>query len=351
MTARTAHSDLNSDLDTGRLAEVIRTRIEPFTGDLQVRRIEGGQSNPTYIVDAGANRYVLRRKPSGPLLPSAHAIEREFRAMQALDGTEVPVPRVRLLCEDPEVLGSAFYVMDFVDGRILGDQTLPGMTPAQRLAHYTELNRVLARLHAVDHRACGLGDFGREGSYVQRQLERWTRQYRASETTPIPAMENLIAWLGERVPPQDTTTLVHGDYRLDNVVWHPTEPRIVAVLDWELSTLGDPLVDFAYHCMTWHLALGTHRTLAGVDLAPLGIPDEGAYVALYAQHSGRDVNPIRDNWAFYMAFNLFRLAAIQQGVARRALDGNAANSRARDVAARVALTAEAGWAQAARAMA
>lgn len=341
----------HSDLDGARLADVIRTRIEPFAGALMVRRIEGGQSNPTYIVDAGARRYVLRRKPSGIILPSAHAIEREFRAMQALVGTEVPVPRVRLLCEDPQVLGSAFYIMDFVAGRILGDQTLPGMTPEQRHAHYIELNRVLARLHAVDHGACGLGDFGREGAYVRRQLDRWTRQYRASETAPLPAMENLIAWLGERVPPQDTTTLVHGDYRLDNVVWHPDEPRIVAVLDWELSTLGDPLVDFAYHCMTWHLALGTHRTLAGVDLAPLGIPDEGAYVALYARHSGRDVHHIRDHWAFYLAFNMFRLAAIQQGVARRALDGNAANRRARDVAERVALTAEAGWAQAARATA
>lgn len=341
----------HSDLDEAVLAEVIRTRIKPFDGDLAVRRIEGGQSNPTYIVDAGASRYVLRRKPVGSILPSAHAIEREYRAMQALAGTEVPVPRVHLLCEDPQLLGSAFYLMGFVEGRILGDQTLPGMAPDDRRAHYTELNRVLAHLHAVDHRACGLGDFGREGSYVQRQLDRWTRQYRASETTPLPAMENLISWLGERVPPQDTTTLVHGDYRLDNVVWHPVEPRIVAVLDWELATLGDPLVDFAYHCMTWHLALGTHRTLAGVELAPLGIPDEDAYVALYARHSGRDVDHIRGHWAFYLAFNMFRMAAIQQGVARRALDGSAANSRAREVAKRVAATAEAGWSQALRALA
>ncbi|MFA5632301.1 MAG: phosphotransferase family protein [Porticoccaceae bacterium] len=344
-------STVQSDLDIGRLAEVIRTGIEPFAGELQVRRIEGGQSNPTYIVEAGVNRYVLRRKPTGNLLPSAHAIEREFRAMQSLACTEVPVPRVRLLCEDPEVLGSAFYVMDFVEGRILGDQTLPDISAEQRRSYYTELNRVLARLHAVDFRACGLGDFGREGDYVRRQLERWTRQYRASETTLIPAMENLMSWLSERIPPQDFTSIVHGDYRLDNVVWHPTEPRIVAVLDWELSTLGDPLVDFAYHCMTWHLRLGTHRTLAGVDLASLGVPDEQAYVALYAQHSQRDVARIQEHWAFYMAFNMFRMAAIQQGVARRALDGNAANTRAAEVAARVSLTAQAGWAQASRAMA
>jgi aminoglycoside phosphotransferase (APT) family kinase protein len=338
------------DLDIGRLAEFIRSHIEPFDSDLRVCRIEGGQSNPTYIVDAGPNRYVLRRKPSGPILPSAHAIEREYRVMQALVDTEVPVPGMRLLCEDIEILGSAFYVMDFVPGRILGDQTLPGMTPDERRTHYIELNRVLARLHAVDYRACGLGDFGREGGYVQRQLDRWTRQYRASESKPIPAMERLIAWLSERVPPQASTALVHGDYRLDNVVWHSTEPRIVAVLDWELSTLGDPLVDFAYHCMTWHLALGMHRTLAGVDLPPLGIPDEDAYVAMYGQNSGHDPGRIREHWPFYMAFNMFRMAAIQQGVARRALEGNAANRRSLEVAARVTATAEAGWAQALRAM-
>jgi aminoglycoside phosphotransferase (APT) family kinase protein len=339
----------HSGVDLTRLAELFWWRIEPFVGDLTLQRIEGGQSNPTYIVNAGACRYVLRSKPTGTILPSAHAIEREYRVMQALAATDVPVPRVRALCEDATVLGSPFYVMDFVSGRILGDQTLPGLTPAERKAHYQELNRVLARLHAVDYRACGLGDYGREGAYIKRQIDRWTRQYRASETRQIPEMERLMAWLDEQELPDDDTALVHGDYRLDNVVWHPTEPRIVAVLDWELSTLGDPLADFAYHCMTWHLELGTHRTLVGEDLVALGIPDESAYIRTYAEHSGRDEAQIRRCWPFYMAFNMFRLAAIQQGVARRALDGNAANRRANEVARRVAATAAAGWAQVARA--
>lgn len=335
--------------DAGRLAAFVRERVEPFDGALALRRIEGGQSNPTWIVDAGARRYVLRSKPAGVLLPSAHAIEREFRVMQGLAGTAVPVPRVRALCEDAGVLGSAFYLMDFVEGRVLTDQTLPGMAPAERAAHYAELARVLAALHAVDHRSAGLADFGREGRYVERQIERWTRQYRASETESIGDMERLIDWLAAHVPAQSATCLVHGDYRLDNVVFHATQPRIVAVLDWELSTLGDPLVDLAYHCMGWHIALGTHRTLAGVDLGPLGIPDEAAQIASYcrAAGSGEDIA----HWPFYLAFNLFRLAAIQQGVARRALLGNAANSRARAVAERVAATAAAGWAMAQRAAA
>jgi len=333
------------DIDAERLGEIIGQQVEAFTGALSLQRIQGGQSNPTYVVEAGEKRYVLRRKPSGPLLPSAHAIEREFRVMRALGASDVPVPRVRLLCEEPAVLGSAFYLMDFVDGRILDDQTLPGMSPGQRRSHYAELNRVLARLHAQKPKDLGLEDYGRAGGYVQRQLDRWVRQYRASETDRIETIERLIAWLVERVPAQKSISVVHGDYRLDNVVWHAQEPRIVAVLDWELSTLGDPLVDFAYHCMTWHLELGTHRTLAGVDLDPLGIPDETAYVAMYAENTDREVDEVLTNWPFYMAFNMFRLAAIQQGVARRLLDGNAANDRARDVANRVAATAEAGWKQ------
>jgi len=333
-------------IDASRLAAFVREQVAPFDGALTLRRVEGGQSNPTWIVEAGARRYVLRSKPAGALLPSAHAIEREYRAMQALAGTAVPVPRVRALCEDASVLGTAFYLMDFVEGRILTDQTLPGMASVQRAAHYAELARVLAALHAVDYRAAGLADFGREGRYVERQVERWVRQYRASETAPIAAMERLIDWLPDHVPPQAETCLVHGDYRLDNVVFHPSEPRIVAVLDWELSTLGDPLVDLAYHGMVWHIALGTHRTLAGVDLAPLGIPSEEEQVARYCQHAGRTRRIA--HWPFYLAFNMFRMAAIQQGVAHRALQGNAANSRALAVADRVATTAAAGWAMAQR---
>ncbi len=342
------HPRSDADPDAGRLAEFIRAEVEPFTGELRVRRVEGGQSNPTYIVDAGQHRYVLRRKPPGNLLPSAHAIDREFRVMRALGGSPVPVPRVRALCEDASVLGTSFYVMDYVEGRILGDQTLPGVAPAERRAMYAELGRVLASLHGVDYRSCGLQDFGREGRYVERQIERWTRQYRASETRRIAAMDNLIDWLGERVPAQAATSIVHGDYRLDNVVFHSGEPRIVAVLDWELSTLGDPLVDFAYHCMTWRLPLGTHRTLAGVDVAPLGIPAESEYVAMYCRNTGRDPQAGIVDWEFYLAFNMFRLAAIQQGVARRAIEGNAANSTAQSVARRVESTAAAGWALARR---
>lgn len=332
--------------DNARLAAWLREHVEPFDGALALRKVEGGQSNPTFIVDAGARRYVLRRKPAGALLQSAHAVDREFRALKALQGSAVPVPQARALCEDAAVLGSAFYVMDFVDGRILTDQTLPGLAPEQRRAHYAELNRVIAALHGVDHRACGLADFGREERYVERQIERWTRQYRGAETGRIEAMEALIAWLPAHVPAQAGVGIVHGDFRLDNVIFHATEPRIVAVLDWELSTIGDPLVDFAYHCLSWRLALGVHRTLVGMsdaELGALGIPTEAEHVASYCARTGRGEGGRIPNWAFYLAFNMFRLAAIQQGIARRALDGNAANSRAQAVAARVEATAAAGW--------
>lgn len=332
--------------DSARLAAWLREHVEPFEGEAVVCKVEGGQSNPTFLVDAGARRYVLRRKPVGAILQSAHAVDREYRALKALDGSAVPVPRARALCEDPAVLGSPFYVMDFVDGRILTDQMLPGMTPVQRGAHYAELNRVLAALHCVDHRAIGLTDYGREERYVARQIERWTRQYRGAETRRIEAMESLIAWLPEHVPEQAGVGIVHGDFRLDNVIFHATEPRIVAVLDWELSTIGDPLVDFAYHCLSWRLALGTHRTLVGVsdaELAALGIPTEAEHVAAYCARTGRGTDGHIENWAFYLAFNMFRLASIQQGIARRALDGNAANSKAQAVAARVEATATGGW--------
>lgn len=332
----------DSPEQTAALDAFVRREIGPFDGALQLRRVEGGQSNPTFLVDAGAHRLVLRRKPAGTLLPSAHAVEREYRVLRALEGSAVPVPRARVLCEDPAVIGSSFYLMDFDEGRILTDQTLPGMAPAQRRAHYAEMARVMAALHGLDWRARGLEGFGREGGYIARQLERWTRQYRASETRRIDAMERLIDWLPAHVPPQEGTALVHGDFRLDNLVFHPSEPRIVAVLDWELATLGDALADFAYHCLSWRLQLGTHRTLAGLDPLPEGIPTEAEHVADYGRARGGERHDI-PHWSYHMAFNMFRLAAIQQGVARRALDGNAANSRAAQVAARVEATAQAGW--------
>ena len=332
-------------LDAAQLAALdtyMRREVDGFPGRLSATRVEGGQSNPTFILEAGAQRYVLRRKPPGVLLPSAHAVEREFRVLRALEGSAVAVPRARALCEDPAVIGSSFYVMDFAAGRILTDQTLPGLAPAQRRAHYAEMARVMAALHQVDWRARGLADFGREGRYVERQIERWTRQYRASETRRIEAMERLIDWLPAHVPPQQATSLVHGDFRLDNLVFDANEPRIVAVLDWELSTLGDPWVDFAYHCLSWRLQLGTHKTLAGLQPLPEGIPTEAQHVADYCAALGQPGGRV-PHWNYHMAFNMFRLAAIQQGVARRALDGNAANSRAAAVAARVEATAQAGW--------
>lgn len=326
------------DLDTQALARFIRTQVADFDGELQVSRFEGGQSNPTFGIRAGNARHVLRRKPPGHLVASAHAVEREYRVMRALAGTSVPVPRVHALCEDATVLGSSFYLMEWVDGRILGDQTLPGIAPAERARMYGEINRVMAALHAVDWQALGLADFGKPDRYLERQIARWTRQYRATETHRIPAMDLLIDMLPGSIPPQDAaTTIVHGDFRLDNVVFHPSEPRILAVLDWELSTLGDPLVDFAYHCMTWRLALGTHRTLAGVNTAALGIPSEEQHVRAYCERSGRDSIP---HWTFYLAFNMFRLAAIQQGVRKRAIDGNAAHVNAVRAGERVEATAD-----------
>jgi aminoglycoside phosphotransferase (APT) family kinase protein len=332
-------------LDEARLAAYVREHVGPFDGALAAQRIEGGQSNPTWIVQAGGRpRWVLRAKPQGHLLPSAHAIEREFRALQGLHGSAVPVPRPRALCEDTGVLGSAFYLMDFVEGRILGDQTLPGWAPAERRALYDDINRVIAELHRIDPQAVGLADFGRPGHYAQRLIERWTRQYRASETRRIAAMERLIGWLPEHLHAPLGHGIVHGDYRLDNLVLHASEPRVVAVLDWELATLGEPLADFAYHCMTWRVALGTRRTLAGVDLGPLGIPSEAEHLAAYCRRMGIDESEAAARWPAYLALNLFRLAAIQQGVARRALDGNAANSRAQAAGERAEATAEAGWA-------
>jgi aminoglycoside phosphotransferase (APT) family kinase protein len=330
--------------DVRRLGEYLRGRVEGFGGPLTVEQFKGGQSNPTYRIGAGARRYVLRRKPPGKLLPSAHAVDREFRVIRALHGAGFPVARPHLLCEDEGVIGTAFYVMDYVEGRVLWDQALPGLSKAERTAIYEELNRVIAQLHMIDYRAVGLEDFGRPGSYIERQIARWTKQYRASETAPVEAMDRLIEWLPANIPPAADTTIVHGDYRLDNTIFHPAEPRVLAVLDWELSTLGDPLADFSYHCMSWHIPPGQFRGIAGLPLAELGIPGEHEYAGLYFRRTGRAaVDP--SVWDYYMAYNLFRIAAILQGIAKRVLDGTAASVHAREAGARAPLMAELGWRQ------
>ncbi|MHB1667723.1 MAG: phosphotransferase [Thiomonas sp.] len=331
--------------DVAALANYLRGRMPDVQGPLQVAQFKGGQSNPTYLLTAaGGRRFVLRRKPPGKLLPSAHAVDREFRVMQALGQSQVPVPHMQLLCMDESVIGTPFYLMDFVEGRILWDPLLPGMQPTERAAIFDEMNRVIAALHRVDEAALGLGDYGKPGQYIARQVARWTQQYRASETERIEAMDKLIDWLPAHIPPGDETAIVHGDYRLDNVVFHPTEPRILAVLDWELSTLGHPLADFAYHCMAWRLEPGQFRGLVGGDLAALGIPSEAEYVARYCERTQRaPVSP--SDWEFYAAFNMFRLAGILQGVLARALQGNASSAQALEAGRRARPLAEAAWAQ------
>jgi aminoglycoside phosphotransferase (APT) family kinase protein len=311
-----------------------------------LEQFKGGQSNPTYrLTAADGKKYVLRRKPPGKLLPSAHAVDREYRVISALHPIGFPVARPHALCEDETVIGTAFYVMDYVEGRVLWDQALPGMTRAERAAIWDELNRVIAWLHSVDYRAVGLEGFGKAGNYIERQIARWSKQYQASETEPIEAMNNLIAWLPKNIPPETGTTVVHGDFRLDNVIYHASEPRILAVLDWELSTLGDPLADFAYHCMSWHIPPGEFRGISGLDLKGLGIPQETEYVAKYCQRTGRGaIDPA--HWDFYLAYNLFRIAAILQGIMKRVVDGTAASAHARDAGMRARPMAELGWKQA-----
>ena len=330
--------------DVARLQAYLRGKVEGFETAPVVEQFKGGQSNPTYRITAGGRRYALRRKPPGKLLPSAHAVDREFKVISALHKQGFPVARPYVLCEDDAVIGTAFYVMDCVEGRVLWDQSLPGMDKAGRAAVWDELNRVIALLHSIDYRAAGLEDFGRAGSYIERQVGRWTKQYQASETVKIEAMDNLIAWLPKNIPPAAETTIVHGDYRLDNTVFHPAEPRILAVLDWELSTLGDPLADFAYHCMSWHIPPGKFRGIAGLDLAALGIPSEREYVARYFRRSGR-TQPDDSTWDYYMAYNLFRIAAILQGIAKRVVDGTAASTHAAEAGGRAPIMAELGWQQ------
>ena len=329
-------------IDTQRLTAYLRDHLPGLGDEVVAEKFPGGQSNPTFLLRDGDRSWVLRRKPPGELLPSAHAVDREFRVLTALQDTDVPVATPVLLCEDDTVIGSMFYLMEHLDGRVFWDPKLPEVADRdERAAMYDEMNRVLAALHQLDPTAIGLADFGRPGNYFERQVSRWTRQYRASETEHSPAMERLIEWLPANMPADDgQVSLVHGDYRLDNLMFHATEPRIIGVLDWELSTLGHPLADLSYQVMAWQLPDGEGiRGLAGVDREALGLPSDAEYIARYCERTGRA--PI-DNWNFYLVFCFFRLAAILQGVKKRARIGTASSAEAEAKGAMVEPLAELG---------
>ncbi|MES3012148.1 MAG: phosphotransferase [Pseudomonadota bacterium] len=337
--------------DIGVLQAFLEANLDGFRGPLTVEQFKGGQSNPTYKLITPTAAYVMRSKP-GPadkLLASAHAIDREFTVMSALHGTDVPVPKMHLLCEDESVIGRAFYVMQFMPGRVLWDQSLPDIAKPDRAVYYDEMNRVIAAMHNVDVAAVGLANYGKPGNYFERQIGRWTKQYLASITQPIPAMDKLIEWLPAHIPAsaRDATqiSVVHGDYRLDNLMFDPTQPRAIAVLDWELSTIGHPLADFSYHCMSWHIQPGQFRGIGGLDLAALGIPDEKRYVRRYCERTNRaDPDAVMADWNFYLAYNMFRLAGILQGIAKRVEMGTAASAEARQAGAGARPLADMGWA-------
>ncbi len=342
-------SDHNA-VDIAALTAWLTANLPGFEGPLTVEVFKGGQSNPTYKLNTPRQSYVMRAKP-GPvakLLPSAHAVEREFAVMRGLQGTDVPVAMMHCLCEDESVIGRAFYVMEFVQGRVLWDQSLPGMTPTERAAIYDEMNRVISALHRVPFAQRGLASYGKSGNYFERQIGRWSKQYVASVTQPIPEMDALMAWLPAHIPAmardERLVSIVHGDYRLDNLIFHPSEPRILAVLDWELSTLGHPLADFSYHCMAWHIPPGAFRGIGGLDLASLGIPSEDDYISRYCERSGLTTREaLKADWNFYMAYNLFRIAAILQGIAKRIEMGTAASAQAVSSAAGARPLAQMAW--------
>lgn len=330
--------------DEAGLGAYLAQHLDDISLPLTVQQFQGGQSNPTFLLtDTAGRALVLRKKPPGKLLPSAHMIEREFRIMRALTGSGVPVPHARLLCEDAAIIGTPFYVMDYIAGRVVSDVTLADQTPEDRHATYDAMNATLATLHGADWQAAGLGDFGKPENYIARQVDRWSKQFQAARgESDIPAMDRLMAWLPTHVPAGDETTIAHGDYRLGNLMLHPTAPRVVAVLDWELATLGHPLSDLAYNCMAYHLPAGIRQFpgLNGLDLAALGIPTEAEYLAAYCRRTGRAGIP---DWPFFMAFAFFRVASICQGVYARALAGNAADAKARAYGEVARVAAETGW--------
>jgi len=336
------------EIDAAALARWLGENVEDFAGPLAIEQFRGGQSNPTYKLVTPARSYVLRRKPPGPLLPGAHAVEREFRVITALGRQGFPVARAYALCEDESVIGTAFYVMEMVEGRIFWDPTFPDVPKAERAAYFDAMTETIARLHMVDPDAAGLGDYGKPGNYFARQIVRWSKQYEEDvEAGRVPAMDRLAEWLPANVPPDEPRArVIHGDFRCDNMIFHPTEPRVVAVLDWELSTLGHPLADFTYHLMMYRMPPGISTGLAEVDLAALNIPSEAEYVAAYCRRTGRDGIPDLD---FYLAFNLFRLAGIVHGIKGRLLRGNAASAHASAMVKMLEPLAELAWEQAKRA--
>ena len=340
MTQPEATSTKSASFDQNVLAVWLKAQGLLDRATLTVKALTGGQSNPTFLLSSGAQRYVVRKKPPGPLLPSAHAVDREFRVMQALQHSDVPVPKLFAYSEELDVVGTPFYIMEYLDGRVIVDQSLPGLTKTDRASVYQDMNRVIAALHNVDYAKVGLETFGKPGNYFGRQIARWSRQYKEANTEDIPELHALIDWLPANIPAGEQTSIVHGDYRLDNLVLHPTEPRAIGLLDWELATLGHPLADFAYHCMSWHIPASLWRGIGGLDLAALGIPDEAYYLKQYSEATGLDG---AEHWDFYLAYNLFRMAAILQGIARRAADGTAASSDALETGSKARPLAEIGW--------
>jgi len=330
--------------DEARLSAYLSAHIPAFAGPMTVEKFKGGQSNPTYLIKTPDRNYVLRRKPPGKLLKSAHAVDREYRIMTALGEQNVPVPNTFVLCEDDAIVGTAFFVMEHVEGRIFWDATIPQLSKADRTALYLTMADTIADLHAVDYEAAGLGDYGKSGDYFARQIARWSGQYKDSETDTIDAMDQLIDWLPHHIPQGDETVIVHGDFRLDNLIVHPDKPAVVAVLDWELSTLGHPLADFTYFLMTWNFPQSVRGGLAGLDLEDLGIPDIAAMTARYCKRSGRDdIIKSEADLNFCFAYNMFRLAAIAQGVYKRGLQGNASSDQSTNIAAQIPALANLGW--------
>ena len=328
--------------DEAKLANYLQDYLPGANQGITVKQFQGGQSNPTFLLDIAGKRYVLRKKPPGKLLPSAHMVEREFQVINALGKTDVPVPTARLLCEDPEIIGTAFYVMDYVEGRVYSQPLLSEVAQEERMPIYQSMIDTMARMHNADWKAIGLEGYGKPDNYIARQVKRWGGQFEASRTHDMPAMDALMKWLPENIPADQSTTIAHGDFRIGNLMLDPTEPKVVSILDWELATLGHPLSDLAYCCLPYHMPVNVDgaKGMVGADLKSLGLPEEQQLLDWYCQYTGRTGVP---NWNFYIAFSLFRLAAIVQGVYHRALQGNASNADALEVGKRAGLLAERGW--------